>query len=65
MYFNDAIVPGNTQLAGKNKNRLVVEAQENLGALKADSMRLTLSARSLSFFVPPGGWSDFCDQQQA
>ena len=27
-------------LAEKNKNRLVVEAQENVGALKADSMRL-------------------------
>jgi adenylate cyclase len=28
------------QLAERNKNRLVVEAQENLGALNADSMRL-------------------------
>src|SRR5262249_37842241 len=28
------------QLAEKNKNRLVVEAQENFGALTADSMRL-------------------------
>ena len=28
------------QLAEKNQNRLVVEAQENLGALNADSMRL-------------------------
>jgi adenylate cyclase len=28
------------QLAEKNKNRLIVEAQENLGALTADSMRL-------------------------
>src|SRR5262249_37267975 len=28
------------QLADKNKNRLIVEAQENLGALTADSMRL-------------------------
>jgi adenylate cyclase len=28
------------QLAEKNKNRLVVEAQENLGALNADPMRL-------------------------
>jgi len=28
------------QLAEQNKNRLVVEAQENLGALTADSMRL-------------------------
>src|SRR5262245_11423468 len=28
------------QLVEKNKNRLVIEAQENLGALTADSMRL-------------------------
>jgi adenylate cyclase len=28
------------QLAEKNKNRLIVEAQENLGALDADAMRL-------------------------
>ena len=28
------------QLAEKNKNRLVVEAQESLGALTADAMRL-------------------------
>jgi adenylate cyclase len=28
------------QLAEKNHNRLIVEAQENLGALNADSMRL-------------------------
>src|SRR6266699_3311889 len=28
------------QLAEKNKNRLIVEAQENVGALNADSMRL-------------------------
>jgi K+-sensing histidine kinase KdpD len=28
------------QLAEKNQNRLVVEAQENLGALNADSTRL-------------------------
>jgi signal transduction histidine kinase len=28
------------QLAEKNKNRLIVEAQENVGALTADSMRL-------------------------
>jgi len=28
------------QLAEKNQNRLIVEAQENLGALTADSMRL-------------------------
>src|SRR5258708_37091549 len=28
------------QLAEKNKNRLIVEAQENLGALNTDSMRL-------------------------
>ena len=28
------------QLAEKNKNRLIVDAQENLGALTADSFRL-------------------------
>jgi hypothetical protein len=28
------------QLAEKNKNRLIVDAQENLGALTADSLRL-------------------------
>jgi len=28
------------QLAEKNQNRLIIEAQENLGALTADSMRL-------------------------
>ena len=35
-------IPGATagQLAEKNKNRLVVEAQQNVGALTADSMRL-------------------------
>ena len=28
------------QLAKKNKNRLIIEAQENLGAFTADSLRL-------------------------
>jgi signal transduction histidine kinase len=32
--------PSTLQLAEKNKNRLIVEAQENLGALTADSKRL-------------------------
>jgi signal transduction histidine kinase len=36
----DEIVGTAGQLAEKNKNRLIVEAQENLGALTADSMRL-------------------------
>ncbi len=36
----DEVVGTAGQLAEKNKNRLVVEAQENLGALNADSMRL-------------------------
>jgi signal transduction histidine kinase len=36
----DEVVGTAGQLAEKNKNRLVVEAQENLGALTADSMRL-------------------------
>jgi two-component system, NtrC family, sensor kinase len=36
----DEVVGTAGQLAEKNKNRLVVEAQENVGALNADSMRL-------------------------
>src|SRR5262249_23101862 len=36
----DEVVGTAGQLAEKNKNRLVVEAQENIGALKADPMRL-------------------------
>jgi signal transduction histidine kinase len=36
----DEVVGTAGQLAEKNKNRLVVEAQENLGALTADPMRL-------------------------
>jgi two-component system, NtrC family, sensor kinase len=36
----DEVIGTAGQLAEKNKNRLVVEAQENLGALNADSMRL-------------------------
>jgi adenylate cyclase len=36
----DEVVGTAGQLAEKNKNRLVVEAQENVGALKADPMRL-------------------------
>jgi GAF domain-containing protein len=36
----DEVVGTAGQLAEKNKNRLVVETQENLGALTADSMRL-------------------------
>jgi GAF domain-containing protein len=36
----DEVIGTAGQLAEKNKNRLVVEAQENLGALIADSMRL-------------------------
>ena len=28
------------QLAKKNKNRLIIEAQENLGAFTADALRL-------------------------
>src|SRR5215218_5049337 len=36
----DEVIGTAGQLAEKNQNRLVVEAQENLGALKADSMRL-------------------------
>jgi GAF domain-containing protein len=36
----DEVIGTAGQLAEKNKNRLTVEAQENLGALTADSMRL-------------------------
>jgi signal transduction histidine kinase len=36
----DEVIGTTGQLAEKNQNRLVVEAQENLGALNADSMRL-------------------------
>jgi signal transduction histidine kinase len=36
----DEVIGTAGQLAEKNKNRLVVEAQENLGPLSADSMRL-------------------------
>jgi adenylate cyclase len=36
----DEVVGTAGQLAEKNKNRLIVETQENFGALKADPMRL-------------------------
>jgi two-component system, NtrC family, sensor kinase len=36
----DEVIGTAGQLAEKNKNRLVIEAQESLGALNADSMRL-------------------------
>jgi len=36
----DEVIGTAGQLAEKNKNRLIVEAQENVGALTADSMRL-------------------------
>jgi signal transduction histidine kinase len=36
----DEVVGTAGQLAEKNQNRLIVEAQENVGALKADAMRL-------------------------
>jgi signal transduction histidine kinase len=36
----DEVIGTAGQLAEKNKNRLIVEAQENLGALDADPMRL-------------------------
>ena len=38
----DEVVGTAGQLAEKNKNRLIVEAQENVGAVKADPMRLKL-----------------------
>jgi signal transduction histidine kinase len=36
----DEVIGTAGQLAEKNKNRLIVEAQENVGALNADSLRL-------------------------
>jgi len=36
----DEVIGTAGQLAEKNKNRLVIEAEENVGALKADPMRL-------------------------
>jgi signal transduction histidine kinase len=36
----DEVIGTAGQLAEKNQNRLIVEAQENLGAINADSMRL-------------------------
>jgi signal transduction histidine kinase/DNA-binding response OmpR family regulator/putative methionine-R-sulfoxide reductase with GAF domain len=36
----DEVIGTARQLAEKNQNRLIVEAQENIGALKADPMRL-------------------------
>jgi adenylate cyclase len=36
----DEVIGTAGQLAEKNQNRLIVEAQENVGALTADSMRL-------------------------
>jgi signal transduction histidine kinase len=36
----DEVVGTARQLAEKNQNRLIVEAQKNVGALNADSMRL-------------------------
>jgi hypothetical protein len=41
----DEVIGTAGQLAEKNKNRLVVEAQENLGALNADSMSARMSSR--------------------
>ena len=35
----DEVIGTAGQLAEKNKNRLIVDAQENLGALTADSLR--------------------------
>ena len=35
----DEVIGSARQLAEKNKNRLIVDAQENLGALTADSLR--------------------------
>ena len=39
----DEVIGTAGELAEKNKNRLIVEAQENLGALNADAMRTAAS----------------------
>ena len=51
------------QLAKKNKNRLIIEAQENLGAFTADSLRLKhvllnllSNACKLRAAYPPASW---------
>ena len=51
------------QLAKKNKNRLIIEAQENLGAFTADSLRLKhdllnllSNACKLRAAHPPASW---------
>ena len=51
------------QLAEKNKNRLIIEAQENLGAFTADSLRLKhvllnllSNACKLRAAHPPASW---------
>ena len=51
------------QLAKKNKNRLIIEAQENLGAFTADSLRLKhvllnllSNACKLPAAHPPASW---------
>jgi hypothetical protein len=38
-WFIDEVIGTAGQLAEKNKNRFVVEVQDNLGALTADPMR--------------------------
>jgi signal transduction histidine kinase len=47
----DEVIGTAGQLAEKNKNRLIVEAQDNVGALTADPMRLTDSAQFLEQFL--------------
>src|SRR5258708_27301862 len=39
-HLTEEVIGTGGQLADKNKNRLIVEAHENIGALKADPMRL-------------------------
>jgi len=45
--IDEVIIGTAGQLAEKNKNRLIVDAQENLGALTADSLRLKQIPRNL------------------
>ena len=54
--FTDEVIGAAGQLAEKNKNRLIVEAQENLVALTADSMRLKQNARGFNLRIS-------CDMQ--
>jgi hypothetical protein len=64
----DEVIGTAGQLAEKNKNRLVIEAQENLGRLNADSMRLKqilLNLLSNACKFTKEGEARPCDRPQA